>query len=166
MTFKFFTPFVSMTFSEMTEVGRFLEGHLDDYQDSYDNIIKAIQSAIKQRPSFGGFVITARKDHKTIGAIVINNTGMEGYAPQNIVVYLAVHKEFRGQGIGRQLMHQAIKTTKEELSIYVRPDQQVPDFYKDLGFAEATLELRHTSQDDSKPVSSKQPKNVGWHQES
>jgi nucleosome binding factor SPN SPT16 subunit len=64
MTYKLFTPFVGMTYSEMTEVGRFLESQLDEYSDSYDNIFKSIQSAIKQRPSFGGFVIAARKTVK------------------------------------------------------------------------------------------------------
>ncbi len=163
MTFKLFTPFESMTYSEMTEVGRFLENNLDDYRDSYENIIKAIQSAVKQRPSFGGFVITAKKDQQIIGAIVINNTGMEGYAPKNIVVYLAVQKDARRQGVGTHLMQQAIETTKGELSIYLKPMQKAPAFYKKLGFSEAALELRHNPENKNEYFSSKQPEKVGIH---
>lgn len=151
MTFKFFTPFASMTYSEMTEVGRFLESHLDEYLDSYDNIIKAIQSAIKQRPSFGGFVITAREDQELIGAIIINNTGMEGYAPQNLIVYLAVHQNYRRRGIGQQLLQQAIETSKGDIAIHLKPKQKSLSLYKKLGFETAALELR-LNQSEQKPA--------------
>ncbi len=144
MTFKFFTPFESMTYSEMTEVGRFLEKHLDEYFDSFENIFKSIQSAIKQRPSFGGFVITAVENQQTIGAIVINSTGMDGYAPQNIVVYLAVHRNKRRKGVGQQLLQKAIETAKGDIAIHLNPDlsTEALSFYNALGFHTAAIELR------------------------
>jgi len=149
MTFKFFTPFESMTYSEMTEVGRFLEKNLDEYHAPYDNIIKAIQSAIKQRPSFGGFIITACKDHQTIGAIVINTTGMDGYAPQNIIVYLAVHKDHRRKGIGQELLKQAIETAKGDIAIHLAPDHKMLGLYEKLGFQQAAIELRLSTDKDA-----------------
>ncbi len=155
MTCKFFTPFVSMTFSEMTEVGRFLESHLDEYADSYDNIFKAIQSAIKQRPSFGGFVIAVTEGDQIIGAIVINNTGMEGYAPQNLIVYLAVHRDFRRKGIGQKLLQHAIETAKGDIAIHLDPEQKIPRFYKKLGFQTAALELRLNRSEKNEAITAK-----------
>jgi GNAT superfamily N-acetyltransferase len=158
MTFKLFTPFVSMTYSEMTEVGRFLESHLDDYFDSYDNIFKSIQSAIKQRPSFGGFVIAARHNQETVGAVIVNNTGMDGYAPQNLIVYLAVHKDYRKQGIGQQLLRQAVETVKGDLAIHSKPDQKDLTLYHKLGFRTAALELRLDQNELDKKTSSESTK--------
>jgi ribosomal-protein-alanine N-acetyltransferase len=163
MTYKLFTPFVGMTYSEMTEVGRFLESHLDEYSDSYDNIFKSIQSAIKQRPSFGGFVIAARKNSQTVGAIIVNNTGMEGYAPQNLVVYLAVHKDYRKQGIGQQLLQQAVKTAKGDLAIHIKPGQNDLTLYQKLGFQTAALELRLDQNEQNVKASSKGSKSQNGH---
>jgi len=147
MRFKFFTPFLSMSFSEMTEVGRFLERNLDGYKDSYDNIIKAIQSSIKQRPSFGGFVITAYHNQELIGAIVINNTGMDGYAPQNLIVYFAVHKDHRRKGIGQQLLQQAVELAKGDIALHLKPEQKASSLFDKIGFETSTITLQLSRSD-------------------
>ncbi len=42
-----------------------------------------------------------------VGAVVVNGTGMEGYIPENILVYIATHKVSRGKGIGKKLMEES-----------------------------------------------------------
>jgi GNAT superfamily N-acetyltransferase len=43
----------------------------------------------------------------------MNKTGMEGYIPENILVYIAVDRKFRGKGYGKELMIKAIRLPKE-----------------------------------------------------
>jgi len=121
----------------------FLYEHLENYGDPKEDIEKAIDFSIKESKSFGGFVLTMEEDNKIIGSVVVNETGMKDYIPENILVYIAVHKDFRGKGIGKQLMNKALELAKGNVALHVEPDNPARFLYEKIGFTSKYLEMRY-----------------------
>ena len=67
---------------------------------------------------------------------------MEGYIPENILVYIAVNKDFRGKGLGKQLMEKAIGFATGSIALHVEPDNPAKKLYEKLGFTNKYLEMR------------------------
>jgi len=95
---KIFDAVNKPTNSEKLEIIDFLSEHLQEYGDPKKDIQKAIDYSIKEFISFGGFTILIKEDKTIVGVTVVNKTGMGGYIPENILVYIAIHKDFRGKG--------------------------------------------------------------------
>jgi ribosomal protein S18 acetylase RimI-like enzyme len=127
---------------EKQELVAFLYKNLDQYGDSKKDITKAIDYALKNFGSFGGFVITIENDKETLGVTVVNFTGMGGYIPENILVYIATHKECRGQGLGKKLMNKAIELAKGDIALHVEANNPAKKLYEKLGFTNPYLEMR------------------------
>jgi ribosomal-protein-alanine N-acetyltransferase len=127
---------------ELNRLVDFLYEHLEQYGDEREAIKKAIQYALKDRPSFGGFVAAAKEGNQIIGVVVINQTGMDGYIPENILVYIATHAEMRGKGIGKSLMDSALKYCNGSIALHVEPDNPAKNLYEKYGFTNKYLEMR------------------------
>ena len=124
------------------DIADFLFKHLDQYGDERKHIIKCLDYALSAEPGKGGFVEVAHDDNKIVGAVVINYTGMAGYIPENILVYIAVNKEYRGHGIGKRLMELTIAHTKGAVALHVEPDNPAKFLYEKYGFTNKYLEMR------------------------
>ena len=75
-------------------------------------------------------------------AVVINRTGMDGYIPENILVYIATDKNHRGKGIGRTLIQQTIDATDGDIALHVDADNPAKKLYEKFGFTNPYLEMR------------------------
>ncbi len=139
---KVYTPFDPATVSEKDRIIDFLFEHLDQYGDKREDIKKAILYAQKETASHGGFVLAGEIDGKIVGSVVINRTGMEGYIPENILVYIAVDGSQRGKGIGKKLMEKAISLAQGDIALHVEPDNPARHLYSKLGFTSKYLEMR------------------------
>jgi ribosomal-protein-alanine N-acetyltransferase len=124
------------------EIANFLYEHLDQYGDEKADIMKCLDYALSGYPHQGGFVVLARDAGKIAGAVVMNQTGMEGYIPENILVYIAVSRDYRGQGLGKELMQRAISFAKGSIALHVEPDNPARKLYEKLGFTNKYLEMR------------------------
>lgn len=142
MEIKVYTPFAPATIVEKGKIVDFLHTHLEQYGDARADIMKAIQYAQKETSSHGGFVLVGQIDGQIVGAVVINRTGMEGYIPENILVYIAVDGSQRGKGIGKKLMQAAIKQAQGGIALHVEPDNPARHLYEKLGFTSKYLEMR------------------------
>ena len=98
----------------------FLRTHLEEYGDSKEDIQKCLNYVHEK----GGFVLLEIQQNEIKGAVVINETGMSGYIPENILVYIAVHKDQRGKGLGKELMKSAMKLCKGNVALHVEPENQ------------------------------------------
>ena len=136
------TPKNTLTEKEISEISQFLHQHLEQFTDSPTAIEKAIAFALKIEPSFGGFVMRALEDQQLIGAVVVNRTGMSQYIPENILVYIAVHRDYRGRGIGKELMQEAIQQCKGNIALHVESGNPARKLYEKLGFRNKYLEMR------------------------
>ncbi len=77
-----------------------------------------------------------------MGVVIINHTNMGGYIPEHILVYIAVHKEARGEGVGGQLMERIVEVTEGDIALHVEPDNPAIHLYEKYGFTNDYLEMR------------------------
>jgi [ribosomal protein S18]-alanine N-acetyltransferase len=132
----------SATYLQKNEIADFLFEHLQPYGDSKMDILKCLDYALNDIAGQGGFVLLARENKTIVGAVVINQTGMEGYIPENILVYIAVHENQRGKGLGKKLMTKAIELSRGDIALHVEPDNPAVKLYESLGFTNKYLEMR------------------------
>ena len=139
---KVFDAINKPTELEKSRIVNFLFEHLEEFGDPKTDIKKALDYAVKDIASFGGFILLTLEDNNITGAVVINRTGMSGYIPPNTLVYIAVHKEFRGQGLGKILMEETIRYAKGDIALHVEKDNPARFLYEKVGFTNPYLEMR------------------------
>jgi ribosomal protein S18 acetylase RimI-like enzyme len=144
MNYNYISSVDILTTLEKQRIIKFLYEHLEEYGDSKKSIGNAIEYAMSSYPLSGGFLITAEDNGQMVGAVVMNKTGMKGYIPENILVYIAVHKEYRGKGIGKELMEKALHYTKGDIALHVEPDNPARHLYEKYDFTNKYLEMRYT----------------------
>ena len=127
---------------EKKEIVDFLFDNLEQYGDPKKDIQKAIEYSTKEFTSFGGFTMLLKDDNEIVGTTVINETGMGGYIPENILVYIATHKEYRGKGLGKILMGKAIDHSKGDIALHVEANNPAKHLYEKFGFSNPYLEMR------------------------
>ncbi len=126
------------------KIAEFLNKHLDEFGDPVEDILACLDYVFEKNLGKGGFILLGIHNEEIIGAVVINETGMSKYIPENILVYIAVHSDYRGMGLGGQLMEQALKLTKGDVALHVEPDNPAKRLYERMGFTNKYLEMRLT----------------------
>ena len=124
------------------QITNFLFTHLEQYGDAKADIQKCVDYALGRDAKPGGILFTAKDNNGMVGAVIINFTGMKGYIPENILVYIATHNGYRGQGIGKKLMEMAIEQTDGNIALHVDPDNPAKMLYEKMGFTNKYLEMR------------------------
>ena len=126
------------------EIINFLFESLEQYGDPKNDIEKCIDYAFGNNQKPGGMVLTAidSETQEMAGAVIINKTGMDGYIPENILVYIATDKNRRGQGVGKQLMQTALDLSDGDMALHCEPDNPARFLYEKLGFTSKYLEMR------------------------
>jgi [ribosomal protein S18]-alanine N-acetyltransferase len=142
LDFKIFNYSNSIAVNEKTKVIDFLHKHLEQFCDEKKAIGKAIDYAMSDTPGKGGFVLTGHLENEPVGVVVMNKTGMEGYIPDNILVYIAVDRKYRGKGYGKELMLKAISLTEGSVKLHVEHDNPARFLYQKLGFTNKYMEMR------------------------
>lgn len=144
MNYQIYTPKDNISLAQKKEVADFLFQHLDQFGDDHNAIMRCIDFAMDEETKFGGFVVVAKENEKVAGAVVVNKTGMAGYIPENILVYIAVHKDYRGKGLGKTLMQKTFDQAEGSIKLHVEPENPARFLYEKLGFTSKYLEMRLT----------------------
>lgn len=138
---KIYDAFSGINPVEKNRVIRFLNEF--EGENKRENIEEAVEYAVKMKPSFGGFVLTAEQDGQIIGAIVANRTGMGSYNPNHILVFVTLHRDFQeDEALTQYLMHKVVQHAKGDIAMHVKPDNPALQLYKKIGFEAQYLELR------------------------
>jgi predicted N-acetyltransferase YhbS len=58
-------------------------------------------------------IVVGIDDNKIVGVVILTNTGMKDFIPENILVYIAVDNSQRGKGYGKKLMQKQYQLLKE-----------------------------------------------------
>ena len=126
------------------EIIDFLFESLEQYGDPKEDIEKCLDYAFGKDDKPGGLVISAidAETQKMAGAVIINKTGMNGYIPENTLVYIATDKDFRGKGVGKKMMQTAIDLSEGDMALHCEPDNPAKFLYEKLGFTSKYLEMR------------------------
>jgi ribosomal-protein-alanine N-acetyltransferase len=139
---KVYTAINRLTEIEKGEIINFLHLHLGEYGDDKTDIGKAISYSLKETISFGGFTTIISEGDKILGAAVVNATGMSGYIPENILVYIATHSEHRGEGLGKRLMETITQHAKGDIALHVEANNPAKKLYEKFNFTNPYLEMR------------------------
>ncbi len=137
-----YTPFNKPSYLQKQKIVDFLFTHLDEFGDPKEDISNCLDYAMKEVPSQGGFAVVAHEGDDIAGVVIVNQTGMKGYIPENILVYIAVDREQRGKGVGKQLMGAAIEQASGNIALHVEPENPAKFLYEKLGFTNKYLEMR------------------------
>lgn len=121
-------------------IAQFLFTHLEEYGDKVEDILKCIDYVMN--PDKGGNVVVGLDDNKIVGVVILNNTGMKDFIPENILVYIAVDNSQRGKGFGKKLMQKAISIAEGNIALHVEPNNPAKGLYEKLGFTNKYLEMR------------------------
>jgi ribosomal-protein-alanine N-acetyltransferase len=141
MEFKLINPITGSDQTYTPEViATFLHTHLEQYGDEKEDILKSIAHALN--PAKGGTIVLGLDNQKIVGAVVLNNTGMKDFLPENLLVYIAVDNAERGKGYGKKLMEKAITVAQGNIALHVEPDNPAKKLYEKLGFTNKYLEMR------------------------
>lgn len=140
MDFLKISPSENNAIFNKDQIASFLVKQLGEYGDPKEHILKCLDYATD--PERGGLIILAVQNEEIIGAAVLNHTGMKDYIPENILVYIAVHSEQRGNGLGRKLMETVIENTNGGIALHVEPENPAKKLYEKLGFTNKYLEMR------------------------
>ncbi len=142
-TFKIYNKITKPSEKEKEEVVAFLFQHLQEYGDKKEDISKCFDFAVKDsNEGLGGFVLILYENDEIDGVTIVNKTGMRGYIPENILVYIAVHENTRGKGFGKKLMNKAIELADGDIALHVEPNNPAKFLYEKLGFENKYLEMR------------------------
>ena len=121
----------------------FLFTHLDRFGDPKEDINKCLNYAFSNEKSEGGFALAAFYENKLVGALIMNKTGMGGYIPEWILVYIAVDASYRGRGFGKQIVEEAFKHCDGDVKLHVEYDNPAKRLYERIGFTTKYAEMRY-----------------------
>ncbi|PLW93414.1 MAG: GNAT family N-acetyltransferase [Marinilabiliales bacterium] len=121
----------------------FLFTHLERFGDPKKDINACIDYAFSDSEYAGGFCLAAFYEGKMAGALIMNDTGMKGYIPENILVYVAVDGSLRGKGLGRQIVEKAISMAEGNVKLHVEYDNPAKRLYERIGFKSKYAEMRY-----------------------
>lgn len=121
----------------------FLYTHLDKFRDEKSAINKCLDFNFEKNGGLGGFMLAAFDDKKLVSALVMNNTGMSEYVPENILVYVAVHESMRGKGFGQNIVKRGIDMADGNVKLHVEYDNPAKKLYERVGFKSKYAEMRY-----------------------
>lgn len=125
---------------ELDELAAFLFEALKPYNDTKEDIARGIRDAL----TGGGFVLLAEKDGRTVGSLVMLRTGMSGYIPENLLLFVAVDPSMRGRGLGKRLVTRSLELAGGEVKLHVEYDNPARRLYERVGFTSKYAEMRYT----------------------
>jgi [ribosomal protein S18]-alanine N-acetyltransferase len=117
---------------------------LKPFEDTRQDIRSGVCRALEQSGSRGGFVLVAAENGDIAGSLVMLDTGMSGYVPENLLLYVAVDEKQRGRGIGTMLINKAIEYCHGDIKLHVEYDNPAGRLYEKLGFVSKYADMRYT----------------------
>lgn len=137
-----YNAYTKVPMFEKSPLINFIRENSENKEVSSQMVREAVDYAIKEIPSFGGFILTASDEGQTVGAIVVNKTGLNGGNPKHRVIYLAIKEEYRQKGIGSDLIKKAVHFAKGDISLRVAHNSEAIKLYESLGFETKYVEMR------------------------
>lgn len=128
--------------AQRSRVVDFFHNTMKPYEDESLDIERALNYTFSDSNGKGGFLMLVKVDDKLGGALLILNTGMKGYIPENILVFVSISPSLRGRGIGRQLIEKSIQECDGNVKLHVEYDNPAKRLYERIGFITKYAEMR------------------------
>jgi DNA-binding MarR family transcriptional regulator/GNAT superfamily N-acetyltransferase len=131
---------------DIKNLTHFLHESLKPYEDTPEDIEQGIRDAFTATGREGGFVLIAEIRGRIAGALVMQKTGMKGYVPENILLFVAVSPKERGIGIGHKIIEHALHMVKGSVKLHVEYDNPARRLYERIGFTSKYAEMRYKNE--------------------
>ncbi len=122
------------------EVVRLFHETMKPYEDTPTDVGRALDYAFSKER--GGFLALCRLEDKWAGQLLMLDTGMGGYIPEHILLFVTVSPEMRGKGIGRKLIEHCIDLCPGDVKLHVEYDNPAKRLYERVGFTTDYAEMR------------------------
>jgi len=129
------------------DVVRFFHETMKPYHDEIPDVENALDYALVPGKGQGGFVMLAHRGETLLGALCMLNTGMSGYIPENILLFVSVSPDARGQGIGGKLIEHCLDRCEGDVKLHVEYENPAKRLYERLGFSTKYAEMRWSGGD-------------------
>lgn len=126
------------------ELAEFLHESLKPYEDTIEDIQSSFDYAFSDDEGKGGFILIAEEDQKPMGALVMLKTGMKGYVPEDILLFVAVSPDARGKGVGSKIIQRGFDLCPGDVKLHVEYDNPAKRLYERLGMTTKYAEMRLT----------------------
>jgi GNAT superfamily N-acetyltransferase len=124
------------------QVARFFHETMAPYNDELPDVESALDYALVPGVGAGGFVMLVGEENRLLGACCMLRTGMSGYIPEWILLFVTVDPSTRGRGIGGQLIDRCLAETDGDVKLPVEYDNPAKRLYERLGFVSKYAEMR------------------------
>lgn len=131
------------TWTTRAEVVRFFHETMKPYEDTPEDIDRALDYAFSASPGKGGYLHLLRWRERMVGALLMLHTGMGGYVPANLLLFVTVDSELRGRGVGRVLVERSIAICNGPVKLHVEYDNPAKRLYERIGFTTKYAEMRY-----------------------
>ncbi len=111
-----YDAFTGISFSKKNAIVQFLQRNLEASWVEETAILKAVEYATKEIPSFGGFVLTAENDQEIVAALIVNKTGLSGLMPEYVAVLQATKPITKVKVIARKLIEKAVTLAQGDIA--------------------------------------------------
>jgi ribosomal protein S18 acetylase RimI-like enzyme len=125
------------------QLERFFHETMKPYHDSVEDVRAALDYALVPGQGQGGFVMLCHRGGQLLGALAMLETGMKGYVPEHILLFVSVDPEARGQGVGKKLIERSLAECPGDVKLHVEYDNPAKRLYERLGFTSKYAEMRY-----------------------
>ena len=125
------------------QLARFFNETMVPYHDTMEDVQRALDYLFSEEKGEGGYLVLAEVEEKMVGALAMLRTGMQGYVPGHILLFVSVDPEMRGKGLGQQIIDFALKEAKGPVKLHVEYDNPAKRLYERMGFTSKYAEMRY-----------------------
>ncbi len=122
-----------MSYQKKATLINFICNYQEDTSLDKSTITHLVDSALKEVSSFGGFVVTEEEKEEILGVMIVNNTGMEGYMPNNLIVLGAFLPSSGKEGSKKRILQKIMHLTRGEAALLVNASNQIENSMRNLG---------------------------------
>lgn len=140
------SDFKTITRNQFVE---FLHTHLEQFGDPPEEIHHCLDYALSSEKMAGGFALAAFHNQQLVGGLIMNRTGMGGYIPEWVLVYVAVDSRYRGKGFGQAIIEESFARCEGDVKLHVEYDNPAKRLYERIGFTNKYAEMRYQKRKES-----------------
>lgn len=137
-----YDAFTGISPFEKLGVIKFLESHSTTSKDIFQ---QSIDYAVKDCPSFGGYILSVNLEKEPIAVAVINKTGIPKLPSQNILVHFFIEPDWQSSEFVKFFFGKLIELTNGNLSLQIERSSPYYNLLSELGFLSQTVEMTYSA---------------------
>ena len=148
------------------ELARFFAETMGEWSDSLEDVQRAFDYLFSNEGGRGGFFELLGIERGDVdessheetesggaiklgGAVCMLETGMGGYVPAHILLFVSVDPSLRGRGLGGEIVQRAVDKCPGAVKLHVEYDNPAKRLYERLGFTSKYAEMRYEKPEES-----------------